>query len=143
MTEKHDLVEMARHLRDCKECEADAKALRIKAEEAIIAATGFRKLEGQTPYHADTARGHCLLVLKQPVATSVDDDLWEALRKKLPSSHPGRKLFLRKYALDLKAARKLQEKDDRAWLDVVRAVTRKPGKVSVEVKELDLLEATP
>lgn len=138
MTETTDLVLLAAALSNAKQAETEAKAARIAAEDALVAATGFAKTEGQESYDDDNEHGRCKLVCKQPITTKVDDDAWVALRRTLPPKHPARSIFKASYSLDLKKARKLQEADKAAWATVSDVITRKPGKISVELKELTI-----
>lgn len=141
MTEAINLVLLAGTLSRAKAAEAEAKAARIAAEEALVAATGFKKPDGQESYEESGADGRCKLVVKQPITTNVDGEGWVKLRRTLPPKHPARSIFKAKYALDLKAARKLQETDKEAWVKVSSVITRKPGKISVELKEVVLTPA--
>lgn len=136
--DEHDLVALAATLADAKRREGEAKTDRVAAEVAIIAATGFKKAEGQESYDGSNTTGTCKLVLKQPVSTNVDSEAWVALRRTLDAKHPARAVFTAKYAVDAKKAKALQEANKKAWADVSAVVTRKPGKVSVELKEVVL-----
>lgn len=138
MAEAPSLVALAAKLSDAKRRESKASKDRIEAEKAIIRATGFVKPEGQQKYEHEDDAGACQLVLKQPIGTSVDSIAWPKLRRTLDTKHPGRKVIVAKYSLDTKAARKLMEDDKAAWADVSAVITRKPGKVSVELKKLTL-----
>ena len=134
--DEHDLVDLAATLAAAKQREEQAKGERIAAEEAIIAATGFRKPDGQETYLGESKNGVCKLVLKQPVSTNVDDEAWVKLRRTLEAKHPARAVFKAKYSVDAKKARALQAENKKAWADVSAVVTRKPGKISVSVDEL-------
>jgi len=128
-----DLVALVAELARAKQEEGDAQARRIAAEEAIIRATGFALAEGQKTYDRTSAAGTCKVVLKQPVNTTVDSEAWPKLRRTLPADHPGRAVFRAKYEIITRDARELQQRDPSAWADVAAVVTRKPGKVGVEI----------
>lgn len=136
------LVELASSHVEAKRREDKAKQERIDIEEAIIALAKFKKAEGQERYEDENAIGRCVFVLKQPVSTKVDAKAWLALRRTLDKNSPIRKLFIAKYSLDLKLARALQADDkehgESNWAKASECITRKPGKVSVEVKSVFL-----
>lgn len=134
-----DLVVLAHRLAQAKRVEEEAKTRRVEIEEAIIRAVDFRRAEGQETFRRDAEHGSCSVTLKQPITTSVDSDAWLALRRTLPRSHPARGIFREKFDLDTKAARELEKANLAAWLDVVKVITRKPGKVSIEIKEVVLV----
>ena len=136
MTETRDLVLLAAALSEAKRAEDEAKAARIAAEDALVAATGFAKSEGQESYEESNEAGRCKVTIKQPVRTTVDDEAWVKLRRTLDPRHPARAIFKASYSVDLKKARELQERDKAAWATVSEVITRKPGKVSVELKEV-------
>lgn len=141
MDEKRpSLVALAAALSAAKQAESEARARRLELETAIIAATGFEKPEGQQKFAEEGEDGSCELVLKQPITTNVDDAEWEKVRRSLENNHPGRKVFLKTYKLDTRAARKLQDEQPALWADVAKAVTRKPGKVQVELKSVTLVQ---
>lgn len=136
MQNESKLVDLAIELAMAKHHEREARDARVRIEEAIVAATGFVKPEGSQTFRA-TADGHAVTVtLKQPVITNVDGERWLAIRRTLPAKHAARAVFRQKWDIDTAAARKLQNDDPKAWADVAPAVTRKPGKVSVEIKEV-------
>jgi len=141
-----DLLVLANRLSIAKRAKEIAAARVLEIEIAIVAQTNFEKPEGQETFREDDDRGACSLVLQQPITTKVDGEAWLALRRTLPPKHPGRAIFRAKYELDTKAARALQEGDadaKAAFADVSDVITRKPGKVSVEIKTLEIREAMP
>ena len=140
MEDKQDLVVLASQLEDAKYHEAKWKEERIAAEDAIIKATGFVKPEGRQAFRKETKAGTCWLVLNQPISSNVDSDAWLKLRRALGIHHAGRDVFKQKFTLDKKAATALQSTNKRAWIDVSEVVTRKPGKVGIELKSLVLVE---
>lgn len=144
MTEIQGLVQLATTLADAKKREDTAKKDRIKAEESIIALVGFKKAEGQESYESEDGLGDCKIILKQPISTKVQTDVWLALRRTLDPKSPIRKIFKAKYSLDLKLARALQDADKKNseanWAKASECIERKPGKVSVELKMLTVTQ---
>lgn len=132
------LVNLATRLRDAKAIEAKATRDRVEIEREIIALVRFTKAEGQETYAATAGElSRASVVLRQPVSTKFDEKTWVEKSQEL-----GEKLYVRvasalrtKLSLDTKAARDLQDRDKEAWLALSEFVTRKPGKVAVDVKE--------
>ncbi len=139
MIDQAHLVRLAQRLHRAKIGEERAKNTRICCEKEIVEATQFIKPEGQHGYKAKSEGGSCELTLKQPVYTKVDTDGWLKIRKKLNPHHHGRQCFRQKFDIDTKAAREVQEKYPAEWIDVVKAITRTPGKISVDIKEVTVL----
>lgn len=137
-TETVNVVELVRRLSKAKRLESAAKIVRIVAEKALIAALDFKKPEGQETYDHESDAGTCKVVLKQPINTTVDSEAWLKLRRTLPPDHPGRKCFRAKYEVRSKEARALQDSDKSKWSEIADVITRKPGKVQVEIKSLEI-----
>lgn len=133
------LVDLAARLASAKRAEMQAREERVKAEEAIIAAVGFSIPEGSESYTAEGDGKRAKLTLKRPIYTKVDAEEWEAIRRTLPKDHPARGIFRRRYDLDSRAARKLQDDNARAWTEISGCITRRPGKIAVDLKELEIL----
>lgn len=136
MTETRDLVSLAAAWAHAKRMESNAKRDRLAVEEAIIAVTGFTKPEGQQSFECENEIGTCKVVLKQSITTSVDTDGWLSLRRTLDKDHPGRQIFKPKFSLETKMARQMQDNFPHEWAEISKVITRKPGKISVEVKEV-------
>lgn len=132
------LVALAAELSAAKRAEKEAEAARIAVEERIIKATGFAKAKGQETFDEEGPNGHVKLTLKQPLNVKVDGEAWRKLRRTLDPKHPARDIFVAKYELKGKAATALQKEQPQAWAQVCSVVTTTPGKVSVEVKTLEL-----
>jgi len=130
------LVVLAKRLSEARRQEEEAKTERIFVEQAIVALTGFEKPEGQLKYRCTDDYGSVDLVIKQPINTSVDSAAWVKLRRTLMPKHPGRGVLVAKYSIDTKAARELQTECPSAWADISSVITRKPGKISVEIKTM-------
>lgn len=134
-----DLVTLAANLAAAKKEEGRARDARLEAERELIAALDFKLAEGQMTFEQENDKGEATVVLKQPITTKIDDAEWEKIRRTLDNNHPARKVFLRTYKLDTRAARAIQEDQPALWAEVAPAITRKPGKVSVDVKNISLL----
>ncbi len=104
-------------------------------EVAAIALTNFDKGEGSATYAEETDHGRCKVVLNQRVNTSVDMDEWGNVKKGIGGAL-ARKLMKPKYSLVLAEMRLLEEQDPATYAKVAKCISRKPGKVSFEVKEL-------
>jgi len=129
------VVRAVRALELAKLAEHEANARRVAAEQEVVRLCGFALPEGQQTFEAvDGSAGACEFTCKQPINASVDSELWRKILRRLPAKHPAREVMQTKYELRTRAARELQESDPRAWATVSECVTRKPGKVAVEVK---------
>ena len=135
-SEERSLVELAADLMEAKAAEDKAKRKRLDVEAAIVARTGFAKAEGSETFTEENEHGSCKVTLEQPINRSVDSDAWSCLRKKLPKSHPAHGIFREKFELATKEARFLQQSDPLAFGEVAHVITSKPGKVSVDVKNV-------
>jgi len=127
------VLELAEQLHHARAVEGAAKARREQIEQQIVDALEFRRPEGQQTFDVIGDRGVAKIRLKRNVSTSVDAEAWERIRRKLPRRHPARDLFRVSYDLSLAEARKFQESDRDGWALISDAITRKPGKVSVEL----------
>lgn len=141
MTETRDLVSLAAAWTHAKRMENNAKCDRLAVEEAIIAITGFKKPEGQESFECDNTLGYCKVVLKQSIQTSIDSQGWLTLRRTLTKEHPGRQIFKSKFSLETKLARQMQDNFPKEWAEVSSVITRKPGKISIDVKEVTITNA--
>ncbi len=129
------LVLLANKLAQAKRDENVAKAKRIEAEIAIVSLLEFKKPEGQESYESTTLGGSsCRVTLKQGVNSIFDGKQWPKLRITL--NQEARKAIKTDYKLDTAAARLVQEKDPSSWAAISALVTRKPAKVSVDIKLL-------
>lgn len=133
-----ELLALAANLDSAKRIESDAKAARIKAEEAIIDLLSFELSEGSQTFKLGLELGACTVTLKRPITRSVDTEAWLEARKNLPPSL-AKKLMRQSFDLDLKEARELEKDNPDLWRIVAAAVTSKPGKIGVELKELRLM----
>lgn len=136
-TQVNGLLRVSAELHAAKLQEEIAKARRIAAEDRLVAFLGFKKAEGRERYVDASEAGACSIVVEQPINNYVDTEGVEKLLPRLGAFHPGRKVFRRKYDVDVKAMRALAKDERRAWLDVCDVVTRKPGKVAVKIEEIE------
>ncbi len=123
------LIGLIHALAESRVAEAEAKKARVEAEEAIIRHTGFKKTEGQETFGD---KGFSV-TLKQPITSKVDPVAWRKIRHALPAGDEARKVMREKYDLDTKKARALQKERPEIWVKVSKCVTRKPGKVGVDL----------
>jgi hypothetical protein len=131
------LVELARAFQHAKRDEDAAKKLRVEAERAILALLDFKKPEGQETYEAETPGGSTAkVIVKQPISSSFDGDKWPAVRS--DCSAKARKAVKVEYKLDTKVARAIEEDEDErtSWLRIASLISRKPGKIAVDLKAL-------
>lgn len=134
---KPSVVLLVANLVHFKKQEEDAKAARIAAEEALIAAVGFRKPEGQESYEFEDGSGHCKFTLKQPINRSVDEKKWPEIFALLSGEDQAavESVMRTKYELAAGEARELEKNRPNLWRRIAACVSSKPGKVSVEIKE--------
>jgi hypothetical protein len=132
------ILDLVQKLSDAKAAQAAANARRIEAEKALIVATGFDMTEGSETYNPVDDRGSAKFILTQPINATIDQEAWRKARRSFPAQHPAKKVMKEKFSLDLQAARALQKEDHESWLIVADCVTRKPGKISVEIKSIVL-----
>ena len=111
-------------LRKSKLVETRAKERRITLESDLIDALEFTKSKGSTTYDV----GGVKVTLTQPITQTVDASVYEALE--WPEKWT---MVRRKYTVDAKA---FKEASDADRLAMSAAITTKPGKVSVVVKEV-------
>lgn len=132
------IVPLVTALADAKRAENDAKVARIAAEEALIDALKFEKPEGIETYTLNEGRTMARVTLTRPVTRSVDADEWAGVLETLSEDEEDAvgELMRIKYELNLKTARNLEENYPHLWRKCAAAVTSKPGKISVEIREV-------
>jgi hypothetical protein len=131
------LVALAAALQAAKRDEDAAKQKRVDAEREILSLLDFKLPEGQETYEVTTPAGSTAkVVVKQPVSTSFDGDRWPEVRKHVSAA--ARKAVRIEYRLDTKEARALQDDDSQhdSWLRLAALITRKPGKVQIDLKNV-------
>jgi len=123
------LDEMLNHLAHCKAQEDEARARRIKAEEAITTALGV-KSEGAQTHKVD----NWSVTITGKINRTLDTATWDAIKTSVPEQfHPIRY----KPEIDTKGLRWLEENEPAVYATVCQAITAKPGKPSVEIKRID------
>ncbi|MEO0479029.1 MAG: hypothetical protein AAF196_06070 [Planctomycetota bacterium] len=132
-------LDLALQLNALKEQRDDYSARILETEQALIEAANFKKPEGQGSFEHAEDRGSVKIVFKQPINATLDQDAIAQAHRSLKHNHPALAAFKSTYKLDTKAARAVKDED---WRAVAHCVTRKPGKVSVEVKSLVLGEVS-
>jgi len=139
VSQDRHLFELVRILSERKADETVAKAARILAEEDLVKATGFAKHSGSQSYKATISSvGAATVTLKQPVTVSVIADRVAALKKTIKRSVFGR-VFQAKYSVVAKELSILEKSDHDVWLEVMECLSKKPGKIGVEIKNLEVL----
>lgn len=133
-------LELAIALSEAKDAESKASAARIQVEEQIIKHLGFKKEEGSESFDTSTDRGKCKLTLKQPVNRKVSGEehlpsIKKALGKKRFDS-----VFRQKFEVVKKGFDALKAEDRDLFLLACRAITSTPGKVGVEIKNIERVE---
>lgn len=129
-------LEIVRKLAIAKAEEDRATERRISLEADLIDVLEFRKPEGQESYTIETPSASCKVVLKQPINASVDSDEWDRIRKTIDKKSPVHAIFVQQWKISTAEARALQEKDPATFAIAAPAITRRPGKVQVDIKQL-------
>jgi hypothetical protein len=123
------LDEMVLHLADCKAQEDEARARRIKAEEAITAALGVKNEGSQTHKITDWS-----ITITGKINRTLDSATWDNIKSNVPEHfHPVRY----KPEIDTKGLRWLEENEPAVYATVAQAISAKPGKPSVEIKRIE------
>lgn len=125
------LDELAEQLLHAKALEQDAKAHRIDIEEQIIERVGVKE-EGPTNANGERYR----LFTAGKITRTLDADAVEALRERIPAPLYNR-LFNFLPKLDLKEYRYIRNNEPDYFALLDKAVTSKPAKPTVFVKEID------
>jgi len=115
-------------LRESKKAEADAKKIRVAAEETIAKLVKFDDTGSKT----FTEAGYKFEV-KRPLNRTLDEAAWAAIENEIPED---RRCVRSKLSLDAKGFSWIQENDPSVFKLIAQAVTSKPGKVSVTIKEV-------
>lgn len=119
---------LARDWLEAKSDEQKAAARRLKIEGELTAALQTKD-EGSITHKLDTYK----VTLTQPVRRSVDVDVWESVKDKIPEEMRPVKT---KLEADASGMKWLAENEPKFWAAVAPAFTTKPGKISVKVEEL-------
>lgn len=132
------IVPLVLALADAKRAENDAKAARIAAEEALIEALKFERPEGSETYTLNEGRTMAKVTLTRPITRSVDSEAWPTVLSKLSveDSEKVEGLMRTKYELAVGKARNIEENMPALWRKLAVCISSKPGKVSVEIKEV-------
>lgn len=136
---KKTLLSLAVDLADlqAKRGDIDSKIAEIEAD--VIKITGFAKPEGQQSFDEDDGSSTCKFTLKQNVNRSLDVDIWsEEVSPKLPAKIR-RAVVMNKPTLVMAGINALRDGTDEqkaTYALIAKAVTTKPGKVSVKLDAL-------
>ncbi len=131
------LFDLTKRLSDIKKVEKQCKEARIEIEKEIIAATGFSRPKGQQSFESSTRGGFAEVTLKQPVTVYVNESKIPSVRKKLGSAR-FKELFRVKHSVVARELTKLEKDEKDIYLVVADILSSKPGKVSVNVKSLEV-----
>ena len=131
------LFEAARVYSKAKAEEGKAKDLRVAAEEKLVELTGFKLPSGSKLFTASCEAGAAKITLKQPVSYTVIESEVAELKRALTRAEFN-KVFKMKHALVAKGLVALGEDDKDKFLLVKAAVVSKPGKIGVELKNLEV-----
>jgi len=132
------LFELVRKLGEAKRLEDEAKAARIRVEEEIVEAAEFTKPKGSETRTVGGKFGSAKFTMKQNVYTKVDAKALTVVRKALGQSR-FKKVFRAKYDVLEKGLADLLEENRDLYLIAAEAIIRNPGKVSIELKSLEVL----
>jgi len=123
----HTPTDLATDWLQAKAAEEAAREARIRIEDEMIQALGCRD-EGSQTHDADGYK----ITITGKINRTLDRAAWESIASKVPED-------LRpveyKPSLDLKGLRYLQDHNPDVYRVVAEAVTAKPGKASITVKE--------
>lgn len=118
------------HIKNAKEAEELAKARRIEAERQLIELVGFEKTEGSSSFQSMDLR----VTLTGKLTRTLDRDKWEEIKHKIPVDlHP----VEYKPSLILKAIRYLENNEPATFKAISEAITTKPAKVAITLKEIE------
>lgn len=131
-----EVIAIVDRFHQAKLAEDAARARRIEIEGEIIAAVGFDLTRGSKTFEFADGKSSCKVTLTQPVNVTVDEEGWDNLRSTLPKNDPARLVFRQKWAVDAKEAVALMATEPAAYRRVAHLITSKPGKVSVDLKQL-------
>jgi hypothetical protein len=120
---------LARDWLDAKSDEQKANARRLKIEKELTAALDAKD-EGSITQKLDGYK----VTLTQPVRRSVDAEMWESVKYKIPEEMRPVKT---KLEADASGMKWLAENEPSFWAAVAPAFTTKPGKISVKVEAME------
>ncbi len=142
VSDERRLHELNIKLMRASNSEKAAKAERVAIEEEIKIATGFSKRAGSETFSTAGDWGSSKVTLKQPVSVTVIEDNVPAVKKALTRGQFS-KVFKVKYSVVAKELDALEKSNRDLYLIVAEALRRKPGKVSVEIKLIEMAAVLP
>lgn len=131
------VFELARKLAEAKRAEDEARAARVMIEEEVVEALGFARQAGSESYDVAGEFGLAKITLRQNVYTKVDEKRLPTVKKALGPKR-FKQLFRVKHEVNARGFRELEEEDRDVYLVAADAIQRTPGKVSVEIKTLEV-----
>jgi hypothetical protein len=123
--------------RTAKQNEVVAREQRIHLENEIADHVGFNLETGSQTYTTQTDEGSAKLVVKKPRTRDVDQDAIPKIKKILKGARFG-KVFRNKWSVIAAGLKALMERDHDLYIEIAEHITEKPGKIAVELKELQL-----
>ena len=131
------LMLLTQKLSDLANEEKAAKAARIACEEELTSLSGFAKPSGSQSFSFAYGDNNAKVTFKQSVYAKTDQDMMSAVKKSLgPATF--KKVFRQKFEVIAKGLKDLEKSDHDLYLAAVEAVTSTPGKVSVDIKSLEI-----
>jgi hypothetical protein len=126
---------LANELAFCKAEEDRAKEARIKAEEDIWAEL---IADGEEPCRLGSSKtlteAGFRISIKRPLNYSIDEAAWDEIREKIDEAYLAAVEY--KPRVVERAAKWIEQNDPAEWTRMSRAITVKPGKVSISATEL-------
>jgi len=113
---------------EAKQQEQAANKWRLKIEQEITAALDAKD-EGSITHKLEKYK----VTLTQPVRRTVDPDMWERVKYKVPEQLRPVKV---KIEADAAGMKYLANNEPQFWSGIAPAFTTKPGKIGVKVEEM-------
>ncbi len=124
------LATLVTHIKNAKAEEQRAKDRRIEAEKQLIELVGFDKIEGSSSFETMDLK----VTLTGKLTRILDRKKWDAIKHTIPTDlHP----IDYKPSLILPAIRYLENNEPATFKAVSQAITTKPAKVAVTLKEIE------
>ncbi|NBT30480.1 MAG: hypothetical protein EBT13_00855 [Rhodobacteraceae bacterium] len=122
-----NVTTLARDWLEAKRAEQEAAERRINIEAQLAAALDVKD-EGAITHKIDGYK----VTLTQPVYRSVDAELWEKIKDRVPVAMRPVKVKLEADATGIKY---LANNEPEIWNKIAEAFTTKPGKIGIKIQE--------
>lgn len=130
ITTENLVASVTDQIRTAKTQEALARMRRIEAEKQLIELVGFDKQEGSSSFESCGMR----VTLTGKLTRTLDPKKWESIKHTIPDGlHP----IEYKPHLILQAIRYLEDNEPEIFQKVSKAITTKPAKVAVTLKDIE------